>query len=122
MPGAFESVAISWRGVEKVILPDQLLRCIAKIEDVLTLAELERYAEERKVPFGKIAMAFGAVLRHAGFKVTDLEVYRELFNETEGTEDEKKYAVAIDAVQKLLVLMLPPDYIQKKLEDQQTKK
>lgn len=116
----FEEVRVTWEGREYRIPPDQVLRCIAKIEDVITLAELQRFTAAEQVPFAKIAMAFGAVLRHAGADVNDYAVYRAMFDEATDAEGKPldstgKFLVAVEAVQKLMVLMLPPDYIAKKL-------
>lgn len=44
-----------------------------------TLAELQRYSQKETAPVGKLAMAYGAVLRYAGARVDDDEVYSGLF-------------------------------------------
>lgn len=116
----FEEVRITWKDREYRIPPDQVMRCIAKIEDIITLTELQRYSEAKTIPFAKIALAFGAVLRHAGAQVNDFEVYRAMFSEALDAEDKPldeggKYLVAVEAVHKLMVLMLPPDYLAAKL-------
>lgn len=116
----FEEVLITWKDKQYRIPPEQVMRCIAKIEDVITLTELQRYSASQTIPFAKIAMAFGAVLRHAGAQVNDFEVYRAMFSEALDAEGKPldeggKYMIAVEAVHKLMVMMLPPDYLAAKL-------
>jgi hypothetical protein len=127
---AFEEVRFMWADREWRITPDRMLACIAKIEDVITLGELNEYLSSRRIPFGKLAMAFAAVLRHAGVpNVNDYEVYRSMFAvavDEDGkpiqlTED-IKHQIALDVIEKLMVMMLPPDYIEKKLQEANTGK
>lgn len=108
MPSAFEEVRIAWKGREYTIPPDQVMRCIAKVEDIVTLAELQQFSQRQTLPYGKMAMAYGVILRHAGARVSDAEIYNEMFKVGEDAR-----SVAVEAVQNLLLLMIPPEHIAK---------
>lgn len=99
----FEEVKLTWKGREYSIPPDQVLRLIAKVEDIIPFAELASISP-RKVPFARIAAAYGAMLRHAGAAVTDEEVYEGMW--AGGGKDLKRLAVT--AVLTLQALMVPP--------------
>src|SRR4051812_21281849 len=103
----FEPVRLTWKGTEYVIPPDQVMRCIAKIEDVITLAELHRAMG--KPPLAKLAMAYGAALRHAGARAEDDEVYAAMFK-----SGKDMHGQVTGAVYTLLVMMMPPDALKLK--------
>jgi len=107
----FEAVTFKWKERIYTIPPDQVMRAIAKIEDVLTLSELHRYGLSGTAPIAKLAMAFGAVLRHAGAAVQDDEVYAALFNAGEQQEQ------VMAAIQTLLAMMVPPEHLQQRQKE-----
>lgn len=98
----FEPITLHWEGRDYSIPPDDVLRCIAKIEDHITLIELSTASNKRTIPLAKMAIAFGAVLRHAGAHVSDDEVYAGMF------ADGNLVNKAQVAVTTLLTLMIPP--------------
>jgi hypothetical protein len=75
---------------------------IATVEEVMTLSELGSLAQKGDVPLTKIAYAFGALLRYAGSKQTDEEVYSFLFI---GSANQQP--IALNAVTSLMLLMVP---------------
>ena len=77
MVAVFEPVELTWQGRTFVIPPERMLKAIAKIEAVLSFGELAR---SENIPLTKLAAAYGAVLRHAGARVTDEEVFAALFD------------------------------------------
>lgn len=103
----FEEVRLSWKGKDYVIPANDVLRAIAKVEDVLTLGELGSARGDGRVPYAKLASAFGALLRHAGASVTDEEVYNDLFSG--GPKDLPRSALA--AIVTLQTLMIPPEHL-----------
>lgn len=103
--GIFQEVKLRWGDEEFVVAPDRIMPLLAKIEDVITIGELQRSVTQAKPPIAKLAMAFGIALRHAGAKVTDDEVYEGMF-----AEGELQVKVA-QSVFSLLVLMIPPSKI-----------
>jgi len=109
MPSSFEEVRIVWNGKQYSIKPDQMMRCIAAVEDVITLAELYRFSSRETLPYGKVAMALGVILRFAGAQVEDSEIYSGMFK----TQGEDVKTIAVDAVQKILALMIPPEHLRK---------
>lgn len=96
MSSLFESVEIVWKGKSYTIPPNKVLRAIAKIEDVITLQHL---SNQDAVPMAKVALAFAALLRFAGARVSDDEVYEELFDH--------HGASALAVINMLLSLILP---------------
>jgi hypothetical protein len=94
----FEKIELTWKGETYVIPPNRVLRAIAKIEECISSADL---AKGEHVPFSKAAMAYAAVLRYAGAKVTDDEVYEALW-------DNNGAAGASNVVIALWMMMIPP--------------
>ena len=103
MQQAFREVKLSWDGRDFVIPPDKMLGAIARIEDVFTLEELSVYMARRTAPLGKLARSYGAVLRYAGARVTDEEIYFGMFG-----KGGINAAAAMEAIAVLLAMMLPP--------------
>lgn len=107
MARIFEDVRLTWQGREYVVPANDVLRAIAKVEDVITLSELHRHAQNNTMPISKLAMAFGTVLRHAGARVGDDDVYAAMF------EGAKMQGRVVEAIRVLLHMMLPPAHLQK---------
>jgi hypothetical protein len=75
----FESQTLMWKGETYVIPSNRMLGAIAELEEHITFTEMVR-AQLGKPPVVKISRAFGALLRYAGCKVTDDEVYESIFD------------------------------------------
>ena len=103
MAGVFEPVTLGWKGKEYRIQPDRIMPLLARIEDVITLAELAACAERRTLPLAKIATAFAVALEHAGARVKAEDVYAAMFSSGETQQR------AVQAVDALLGMMLPPE-------------
>lgn len=103
----FEDVKLEWEGKPLGIPSHRVLQAIAKVEDVLTLGELGRCMVSGTLPLARIAMAYGALLREAGAKVTDDEVYSGMFAKSELQQQ------AMKAVFALQQLMIPPEHLRK---------
>lgn len=108
----FSEIKLKWGDKEYTIAPDNVMQCIAKVEDVVTLAELGRMAEKRTLPLAKLAAAFAVVLEHAGARVSAEDVYAGMFSGGDGMQIH-----AQDAVTTLLVMMIPPDHLKKTAEE-----
>lgn len=102
----FDDVTLEWDGVSYVIPSRRILGAIAVVEEVITLQELSERARKKKVPISLLSQAFGALLRYAGSKVTDDEVYQQMFSD-EATE---KVIVAVHA---LMMMMVPREVKEK---------
>jgi hypothetical protein len=96
----FDPYEITWRGATYTIPANRLLGAIAAAEEVITLAELAAAMQKNAPPLTRIARAYAAVLRYAGAKATDDEVYVGMFNDAG--------ADVVAAVAGLLQLMMPP--------------
>lgn len=97
----FNELNLTWKGIEYTVPADNILRLIAKVEDVITLNELYSYSQKGAAPLAKLATAFGVILRYAGAKVRDDEIYMTIVN---GQSD-----AATVATQTILAMMLPPE-------------
>ena len=102
----FEEVVLSWNGKEYRLPPDQVLPCIARIENVLTLGDLAQ-ASLGKPMLAKLSMAFGIALRMAGANVTDKEVWEGMFsrNAKDIVERMQRSVFALQS------LMIPPEHL-----------
>lgn len=103
----FDDVRLEWNGKEYVIPSDSVMGAICRIEDVITLIELIRFKSRGANPQGKIAAAYGAVLRYAGANVKDEDVYFGMFK---GSGPEA-IATTQRSIEMLLEMMLPPDSV-----------
>lgn len=101
MSSIFSEVTFKFRGEQFVIPPDRILKAIAIIEETITLKELIIMAQNDTAPISRIAIAFASVLRFAGCRVTDDEVYASMFRG--GAEAQ----TATTAIQVLLNMMVP---------------
>lgn len=106
----FEEVRVEWQGKEHVIPSGMLLRCIAQVEDVLTLGELAEMQRKGRLKFVQLSTAFAVVLRYAGVAVSDEEVYDEFFKGT-GSKIKRQSFLVIASLQRL---MIPPEHLQEK--------
>jgi hypothetical protein len=97
----FQELVLTWKGVDYRVAPDNMLRLIAQVEDVITLNELYNYSQKGAAPLSKLSLAYGLMLRYAGAKVQDEEVYRAI-----ATGKDK---AATTATQSILMMMLPPE-------------
>lgn len=99
----FVDVEFRWQGETYKIPANRIMRAIAIVEEVITLHELFTYAQKGSAPLAKLAMAFASVLRFAGAKCTDDEVYAAMFVQTDaGT-------AMSAAIESLLLMMVPKD-------------
>lgn len=108
--GAFTDVSLNWRGKDYEIRASRMMGAIARIEDVVTLPELQRCAARKTAPLGKVAQAFAAVLRYAGAEVTDEDVYLGMFGARGGVAVD----VAMTSLMTLMAMMVPPASLQAK--------
>lgn len=102
----FEPVTLQWDGQEYTIPHHRMMGAIARIEDNITAPELQKFAEREAAPIGKLSMALGSVLRYAGCRVTDDEVYSEMF---QNLTDDEKQAAQMQVIQDLMFMMVPPN-------------
>lgn len=101
----FEKITLQWKGQEFAIAPDQVLRAIAVVEEEISLIELSRELSSGEYKLARLAKAYGRLLRAAGCKVTDEEVYVGIFPSSGG---ERVVREALAALQALMYLMVPP--------------
>ena len=98
----FESQSLGWKGETYVIPAQRMLGAIATIEEHITVNEMVVSAFGRP-SMVKIARAFGALLRYAGCKVSDDEVYQSIFDPQANHVERIQEALAV-----FLMIMTPP--------------
>jgi hypothetical protein len=98
----FEQVELEWKGRKYIIPPRRVMGALAKVEDHLTMIDLEQAASRQTLPFAKIANAYAALLQWAGCPVGADEVYEGLLS---GGDDQA--TVMLTCVQHLQELFLP---------------
>lgn len=106
----FEEVRLAWAGQEHVIPAGDMLRLIARLEDVLAIGDFVKAEARGQIPFAKVAICYGMALRHCGVKVSDEEVYRGMF----GAGGAELMRLGRTAYYTLMALMVPPEALRKK--------
>lgn len=101
----FQDIQLSWNGKEHVIPAGELLRLIARLEDVLSIGDFVKAEMNGKIPFAKVAICYGMALRQCGVKVTDEEVYRGMF----GANGAELMRLGRTAYYALMGMMVPPE-------------
>jgi len=76
----FDKVELKWKGQSFVIEPRNVLQLIARVEEVITVDELVKYAARQTAPMAKLSMAYGAALRYAGAQVSDDDIFESIFS------------------------------------------
>jgi hypothetical protein len=100
----FAPVELSWADQTYVIPPDRVLGAVAVVEEHLTMAELAQEAQNGRLRLARLSRAFGALLRYAGARITDDEVYAGIFEGDPKTVKER----IVTGVNTLMALMVPP--------------
>lgn len=103
----FDDYKLGWGDKDYVIPAREIMGAIAKVEQVVTLSELQVYFMRSAAPLSLLAQAYGAVLRYAGAKVDDADVYAAMFGN--GTGDGADATATVKTcLFGLLELMVPP--------------
>lgn len=98
----FSDIALEWGGKTYPIPADRVMKAIAVVEEHITLPEFLLVSVGRQVSVSKLCAAYGALLRYAGARVSDEEVYESVFKggDLQGT--------IIRSVNEIMQLMIPP--------------
>lgn len=100
----FEEVKLEWGGKEFAIAPDRVMRAIALVEEIVTIPELAREMQSGEFRCARLAEAYAALLRYAGARASQEEVYAVLFPSLGGDQTLR----IASAVMTLLSMMVPP--------------
>jgi len=108
----FEPVTLTWQGTENTVPAERQMLLIAKIEDALIgdsgkQAISVLFAKEGP-PHSRLAMAFGAALRHAGAAVSDDAVYLSIQDDIANKSKAQKAVAIQSAIIALLSIISPP--------------
>jgi hypothetical protein len=99
--GVFSDIELVWAGTVYTIRSHKVMGAIARIEDIITMPELKAFAGRGTAPVAKLCSAYATVLRYAGARVTDEEVYEVAFS---GEQDQE---AVIHGVLNLMKMMVP---------------
>lgn len=102
MSAIFDPIEIEWDGKPYRIEPQNILKAIARVEEHITLAQLVKQAESGSVSSSKLSMAFGTLIRFAGAKATDEEVFERVLGAGSLNADDMGKALGM-----MLSMMLP---------------
>ena len=97
----FEDITLTFDGADYVVKANDAMKLIAKVEDVITLAQL---SNPEKVKLNQLALAYTVALKHAGADVTHEQVYAALFDVP---EDGGVHPIAA-AIQNIQLMLVPP--------------
>lgn len=99
----FQDIKFQWAGKTYTLPARKSLGAIALVENTITLQELAQYSKNGLAPRGKLAIAFGDLLRYCGADVENEDIYYDMFG------DEGKIIENVGtAVATLMQLMIPP--------------
>lgn len=98
----FSDIGLEWQGEVYTIPSDRVMKAIAIVEAHITVPEFLMISVGKHVPVSRLCAAYGALLRYAGAKVSDEEVYASVFagRDLQGT--------IVRSVSELMTLILPP--------------
>lgn len=99
----FDDVSFEWKGAKFVIPANKVMGAIARVEDIITLHELQRYSSKQSTPLAKLSMAYGALLRYAGCQVNDVEIYESMFGKGNVSAN-----IVVESIVTLISMMVPP--------------
>ncbi|HVQ43354.1 MAG TPA: hypothetical protein VMT30_00085 [Candidatus Saccharimonadia bacterium] len=100
----FEAVDLIWGEEVYTIAPDKILGAIAIIEEHYTFQDLADANQKQKLSLVGLARAYGDVMRYAGAKITDEQVYVGMFSGNMSSN-------VRNSVNTLLAMMIPPSVI-----------
>ena len=103
----FQDVNLQWQGKEHTIKANSVMRVIAEVEQIISVAELAG----KRPPVARIAEAYTMALSFVGVTVDQEEVYEALFDDGG--------AAIQGAVMGLIMLMVPPKKYQTKQANEQ---
>ena len=95
MAAIFKERKIEWRGESVTIRAT--MRIINEIEQTVSLAGLARKIYSGNIPLGHLATVYGCLLRGAGIRVSDDEVYASMYGAGD-YDDEDLIGAAVAAM------------------------
>ena len=97
-------ITLEWQGREYVIPAEKAFQIGEQVEDIIAITDLPDLAARPN--FHKIARVYGTMLRFAGARVTDEEIWKLFMSELKAGNAEGKQNVAGQAVTMLTVMLM----------------
>lgn len=104
------NIRLSFRGTDYVIPEGKVFEVGEAIEEIATIGEIASWGKSPK--FHKLARCFGEMLRYAGCKISDREVFSDIMAQIKAAGDEiedpdkAKELVAVQAVHSLIAVLM----------------
>jgi hypothetical protein len=95
------AVEMKWRGKTYTIPASAVFDAVLEVEEIITLGAIGEMHDPVKRKIGKVAQAYGSMLRSAGCKVADVTVFEAI-----SPGGEKEMESAVDAIAALVSLLL----------------
>ena len=99
----FDDIKLEWQGKAYVIPAQRALEAMSRVEEAITLHELQGFYIRQTLPIAKLVRAYASLLCCAGKAITGEELYAEL----KGAGAQEGQLTAFIA-QILLTVLLPP--------------
>lgn len=97
-------IRMTFKGAEYVIPDNRAFAAVDVVEEFITLGQIPR--QSRDPQFGKISKAYGALLRFAGCKVSDREVFTEIMKAVNSGEPGAGHAAAMEHIAALAMVVM----------------
>jgi len=101
-----KAIRLKFRGADYVVPANRAFELGCQVEEIVTLGEIGTWGG--KVPFFKVARCFGTMLRFAGARVSDEEVFSDIMANlrSAGPEGGAAEIAAVAAVQALAACLM----------------
>jgi hypothetical protein len=99
-----KKITIEWRGKPYIITESEAFAVGELVEEIVTLGELSALAANPR--FRKIARVYGVMLRHAGAKATDEEVFSEMMDQIKAGGEGGEQLVVASALSALVEILM----------------
>ena len=99
-----KKITIDWKGKSYIITESEAFAVGEQVEEIVTLSELPALAANPR--FRKIARVYGVMLRHAGAKATDEEVFAEMMGQIKAGGDSGGHLVVASALSALVEILM----------------
>ena len=93
-----DTIALTWKNRKYFIPREKVMRARQVIENEYSLKELATHMQEGNPHLVRLSVAYGSLLRYAGARVDDEDIYDGMFS-----EGEQLGAIAADMLLQILV-------------------
>lgn len=99
-----KAIKLEWHGKSYTIAANEAFAVGEAVEDIITIGEIGELASRPK--FRKISRVYGVMLRHAGARVTDEEVFSDMMGQVKGAGQDGKELLVASAMAALVEILM----------------